>query len=181
MQTPWKQTSAHNTFHHIRHKIQTNSTGGRWGCGVLGIEFQLDCLTYTKHTVGYVQTDIRTGPNLPERNYCLNRWVSVVAATTLNFEFTVCNWQSEQATRRVIYFHFSHATIRHPTLILDTVSSLSPVYDQCSVTMNQKGATDVSNQNMRPACTLYWSTDLGAWAPTGLSQLCMVSHETRRH
>ena len=27
MQTPWKQTSAHNTVHDIRHTIQSNNTG----------------------------------------------------------------------------------------------------------------------------------------------------------
>jgi hypothetical protein len=70
--------------------------------------------------------------------------VSVGAVTTLNFEFTVFNWENEEVTRCVIYFHFSQAAIRRPTLILDTVHSLNPVSDHCSVTKNQKSFTDVS-------------------------------------
>jgi len=47
-------------------------------------------------------------------------------------------------TRRVIYFHFSRAALRRPTLILDAVPSISPVCNHCSVTRNQKSVTDVS-------------------------------------
>ena len=43
------------------------------------------------HTVGHEYTQIRTGPNIRERSYCLNRVVSVAAVTTPNFQFTVCN------------------------------------------------------------------------------------------
>ena len=54
------------------------------------------------------------------------------------------NRQNEKETICVIYFHFSRAAIRRPTLILDTVPSLSQFCDHCSGTKNQKCVTDVS-------------------------------------